>query len=247
MLLKQCINGSESLDDGSYSVKERKQYLLSKLSPDAQDQKICMGYDAVHSVVQYLGGQRDLAKHYRKYLPQITQMLLEPSAEIQAQVMRCLTWTAEVDPSFLKGKKVAEGWVRFFLNCPKSVRKTMMDLIGKCVVKRPGLIEHYYDMLSMGIGDTAVVVQTQTIQIFRDICTKYPNYYRIPEMLVTLMKCGRHQNARVRKRVACAFTHIWLTPCTRNVQVSWAGSIFVARERFKIFEIDFRRHRLTTK
>lgn len=243
----QRTKASESLEDGSYSLEERKQNLLSKLSSDAQDQKIRIDYDAVYLVAQYLAGQQDLAKRYREYLPQILQMLLEPSAKIQAQVMRCLTWVAEVDPLFLKGKKVAEGLMRSFLNCPSSVRKTTVDLIGGCVVKRPGLIDHYYDMLSMGVGDTAVSVQMRAIQIFRDICIKYPNYNRNPEIFATLMNRGHHQDARVRKWVARFFTQTWLTPCAANDQVSWAGSLFVTRGRFQIFEIDFHRRRLTTK
>lgn len=247
MLHKQRTKGSESLNDGSYSLEERKQYLLSKLSPVAQDQKIRISSDVVHFVVQYLAGHQDLAKRYRDYLPQILQMLIKPSAEIQAQVMRCLTWTAENDLSFLKRKEIAEGLMQFFLNCSNSVRKTVMDLIGKSVIKRPGLINHYYEMLSMGIADTAVLVQTRAIQIFRDICIKYPNYYRIPEMFVALTKPGHHEDARVRKWVARVFAQTWFTPCARNCQVSSAGSIFVAREGLNILEIDFHRHRLTTK
>ena len=75
-----------------------------------------------------------------------------------------------------------------FLDQSTSVREAAVELVGKFILIRPELVPKYYDMLSDRILDTGISVRKRVIKIFRDICIEHPDYDKIPEMCVKMIR-----------------------------------------------------------
>ena len=68
------------------------------------------------------------------------------------------------------------------------VREAAVELIAKCIFNRPDLINEYYSMLRNRILDTGISVRKRVIKIFRDICVKQPEFEKVPEMCVSMIR-----------------------------------------------------------
>lgn len=69
-----------------------------------------------------------------------------------------------------------------------SVREAVVDLLGRFILVRPHLIPQYYPVLSDRILDTGVSVRKRVIKIFRDICLEHPEFEKIPEICVKMIR-----------------------------------------------------------
>lgn len=223
---KQFVDeSSTSVNDNLRWLDERKMNLLSKFNADLQSQQLHNDYNDAHLIAQYLTSKRQYSQNRgAEYMQKIMEMLREPSTDIQTQAMKCLAMIAEVDPSILAQKEVPEGVQQSFAEVSISLRATTIDMIGKCVIKRPDLFGYYYGMLSMWIRDTSVSVRKQIIKIFRDICIVYPKFEKVPEICVKMIKLA-DEDVRVRKMIADAFIQMWFTPCADRDQVSCSDLI----------------------
>ena len=75
-----------------------------------------------------------------------------------------------------------------FLDQATSVREAAVELVGKFILIRPELTSQYYDMFSERILDTGISVRKRVIKIFRDICLEQPDFEKIPEMCVRMIR-----------------------------------------------------------
>lgn len=207
-------------------LDERKKYLLSKISPfspnsNVQDIKTYIDYNNAYLIAQYLASKRQFSQSFDKYLQKIILVVREPSIGIRTKAMKCLAMIVEVDPSILKRKDMQIGVNQKFLDASISVREAAVDLVGKYVLNSPDLIDQYYDMLSKRILDTGVSVRKRVIKILRDICIEYPNFDKIPEICVKMIRRVNDEEG-IQKLVTEVFMRMWFTPCADNDQVSLA-------------------------
>lgn len=152
--------------------------------------------------------------------------------------MKCLANIVEVDPLVLKRKDMQMGVNQKFLDTAISVREAAVDLVGKFVLSNQELIDQYYDMLSTRIlvcypimeimiqilievflfQDTGVSVRKRVIKILRDICIEYPDFEKIPEICVKMIRRVNDEEG-IQKLVTEVFMKMWFTPCIKNDKV----------------------------
>lgn len=209
------------------SVEERQKYLLLQISSDLQKTEIHIDYANACLIAQYLLSKRHFDL-FGEYLRKLVEVMREPCIKVRSQAMKSLTMIAEVDASILEQTNVQEKVKQAFLMQPICVRQITVNLIGKCVLKKASLIHLYYDLLLTEICDTGVSVRKRVIQIMRDICIGYPNFGKIPEMCMQLIKRA-NEDESVRKLIADAFVQLWFTPCADNDKVRGFGLIFHGR------------------
>jgi len=136
---------------------------------------------------------------------------METSVNIRTKAMKCLTMIVEVDPGVLGLKEMQLGVSHSFLDHSTSVREAAVDLVGKFVLSRPELIDKYYDMLSARILDTGVSVRKRVIKIMKDICIECPDYSKIPEICVKMIRRVNDEDG-IKKLVMEVFQNMWFTP-----------------------------------
>jgi len=136
---------------------------------------------------------------------------METSVNIRTKAMKCLTMIVEVDPGVLGLKEMQLGVSHSFLDHSTSVREAAVDLVGKFVLSRPELIDKYYDMLSTRILDTGVSVRKRVIKIMKDICIECPDYPKIPEICVKMIRRVNDEDG-IKKLVMEVFQNMWFTP-----------------------------------
>lgn len=125
--------------------------------------------------------------------------------------MKCLTMIVEADPSVLGRHDMQMGVNHSFLDHSTSVREAAVDLVGKFVLSRPELISKYYEMLSARILDTGVSVRKRVIKILKDICIECPEFPKIPEICVKMIRRVNDEEG-IRKLVMEVFQNMWFTP-----------------------------------
>lgn len=204
-------------------LDQRKKYLLSKIAPysdnsKVQDIKTYIDYSNAQLIAQYLASKRSFSQSFDKYLQKIILVVREQSIAIRTKAMKCLAMIVEVDPSILKRKDMQMGVNQKFLDTSISVREAAVDLVGKYVLTSPDLIDQYYDMLSKRILDTGVSVRKRVIKILRDICVEYPDFDKIPEICVKMIRRVNDEEG-IQKLVTDVFLHMWFTPCAQNDKV----------------------------
>ena len=69
-----------------------------------------------------------------------------------------------------------------------NVREAAVDLIGQFILKCPKLIKQYYDMIIDRILDTGISVRKRVIKILRDICLEHPDFEKIPEICLKMIR-----------------------------------------------------------
>ncbi|XP_058985829.1 nipped-B protein isoform X3 [Musca domestica] len=207
------------------SLEERKSYLLSKIRPYAsltdinnhatQHIKTYIDYNNAQLIAQYLGTKRPFSQSFDGYLKKIILVVNEPSIAVRTRAMKCLANIVEVDPFVLKRKDMQVGVNQKFLDAAISVREAAVDLIGKFVLSNEELIDQYYDMLSTRILDTGVSVRKRVIKILRDICIEYPDFKKIPEICVKMIRRVNDEEG-IQKLVTEVFMKMWFTPCNKG-------------------------------
>lgn len=204
-------------------LDERKKYFLSKIKPYSenntmQDIKTYIDYSNAHLIAQYLASKRPFSQSFDNYLQKIILVVREQSIGIRTKAMKCLAMIVEVDPSILTRKDMKIGVSQKFLDASISVREAAVDLVGKYVLSSSELIDQYYEMLSKRILDTGVSVRKRVIKILRDICIEYPNFDKIPEICVKMIRRVNDEEG-IQKLVTEVFMRMWFTPCSDNDKV----------------------------
>lgn len=206
-------------------LEERKSFLLSKIKPYAspadlnnhatQHIKTYIDYNNAQLIAQYLGAKRPFSQSFDGYLKKIILVVNEPSIAVRTRAMKCLANIVEVDPLVLKRKDMQVGVNQKFLDAAISVREAAVDLVGKFVLSNEELIDQYYDMLSTRILDTGVSVRKRVIKILRDICIEYPDFKKIPEICVKMIRRVNDEEG-IQKLVTEVFMKMWFTPCPKG-------------------------------
>lgn len=214
-------------------LENRKTYFLSKIGSGGggshhtsggndnntvHDIKTYIDYSNAHLIAQYLASKRMFSRSFDSYLQKIVLVVWEPSIAIRTKAMKCLAMIVEVDPSVLMRKAMQMGVQQKFLDTSISVREAAVDLVGKYVLSSPYLIDQYYDMLSKRILDTGVSVRKRVIKILRDICIEYPDFDKIPEICVKMIRRVNDEEG-IQKLVTEVFMRMWFTPCADNDEV----------------------------
>lgn len=217
---KQSNNEEELKRESFRMLDNRNNYLLSKitaLSPNKnmQDIKTYIDYNNANLIAQYLASKRQFSQSFDHYLHKIISLVNEQSIGIRTKAMKCLGHIVEVDPAILKRKNMQYGVYQRFLDTSIAVREAAVDLVGKYVLSSPDLIVQYYDMLSTRILDTGVSVRKRVIKIMRDICIEYPNFSKIPEICVKMIRRVNDEEG-IQKLVTEVFMRMWFMPCASN-------------------------------
>lgn len=66
--------------------------------------------------------------------------------------------------------------------------------------------------------DTGVSVRKRVIKILRDICIEYPDFEKIPEICVKMIRRVNDEEG-IQKLVTEVFMKMWFTPCIKNDKV----------------------------
>lgn len=66
--------------------------------------------------------------------------------------------------------------------------------------------------------DTGVSVRKRVIKILRDICIEYPDFKKIPEICVKMIRRVNDEEG-IQKLVTEVFMKMWFTPCNKNDKV----------------------------
>lgn len=222
----------------------RRKYLLSySQNRNVRDIKSYIGYGDAYLICQYLASKRQLTPSIEEYLPTIIRMGREVSIGIRINAIKCLAMIIAIDPSILNKEDMQIDLNQHFSDASKLVRKAAVDLVGKCVLKSPHLIEVYYDLLTNRITDTGASVRKLVIKILRDFCIAHPDYDKSAQICANLIS---HTDSKeiLRKLVSDAFMRMWFMPCASRDQVSRDGLNVV---RMKVFTFIRCRHPVSGK
>ncbi|XP_071519960.1 nipped-B-like protein [Panulirus ornatus] len=198
---------------------KRKLFLLTKVpafppaSPGAKTQTLQthISYDNAELITRYLASKRPFSQSFDMYLKQILRVLTESAIAVRTKAMKCLTMVVEADPGVLSRSDMQLGVHHSFLDHSTSVREAAVDLVGKFVLSRPEVLNTYYDMISARILDTGVSVRKRVIKILKDICLECPDFTKIPEICVKMIRRINDEEG-IKKLVQEVFQNMWFTP-----------------------------------
>lgn len=210
-------------------LEQRKAYFLSKVSTSGgagvtTDIKTYIDYSNAHLITQYLASKKTFMQSFQQFLNKILYVILDTSIAIRTKAIKCLANIVEVDPSILQDKILHMGVGQKLLDPSISVREAAVDLVGKYVLSSSDLIDQYYDMLAERILDTGVSVRKRVIRIMRDICIEYPDFDRIPEICVKMIRRVNDEEM-IQKLVTDVFMRMWFMPCPDNDRVSSCSNL----------------------
>ncbi|XP_076382138.1 nipped-B cohesin loading factor isoform X2 [Megalopta genalis] len=209
-------NNEQKNSEAYRIIEEKKKYIISRIRPYSTGTKpdilqTYIDYNSAELISQYLASKRPFSQSFDRYLKQILHVLTESSIAIRTKAMKCLTMIVEADPSVLARGDMQLGVKHSFLDHATSVREAAVDLVGKFVLSRPELIDKYYDMLLARILDTGVSVRKRVIKILKDICMECPDFPKIPEICVKMIRRVNDEEG-IRKLVMEVFQNMWFTP-----------------------------------
>ncbi|XP_069028403.1 nipped-B-like protein B isoform X2 [Embiotoca jacksoni] len=162
-------------------------------------------------IVRYLASMRPFAQSFDIYLSQILRVLGESAIAVRTKAMKCLSEVVAVDPSILARLDMQRGVHCRLMDNSTSVREAAVELLGRFVLSRPELIEQYYDMLIERILDTGISVRKRVIKILRDICLEQPDFHKITEMCVKMIRRVNDEEG-IKKLVNETFQKLWFSP-----------------------------------
>ncbi|GAB1597401.1 nipped-B-like protein A [Argonauta hians] len=162
-------------------------------------------------VARYLSSKRPFAQSFDIYLTQILRVLGETAVAVRTKAMKCLSAVVEADPGILARDDMQRGVHGRFLDQSTSVREAAVELVGKFILIRPELIPKYYEMLCDRILDTGISVRKRVIKIFKDICLGQPDFTKIPEMCVKMIRRVNDEEG-IKKLVNEVFQMMWFCP-----------------------------------
>ncbi|KAL3116765.1 hypothetical protein niasHT_004266 [Heterodera trifolii] len=191
-----------------------KQHLKRRIQVLAKSGNVMVDSDALW-VVKYLASKKELSQSFDLYLKKILEGFnpdLYPVA-IRAKAMKCLAQIVEADYQVLMIAEVNKIVQDRLIDANASVREATFDLIGKCLVTRPDLLDTYYSILVNRTKDTAVAVRKRVIRILRDIVFSRHDYERRPQIMVELLQRINDEEG-VRKLCLETFQQLWFQPIT---------------------------------
>uniref|UniRef100_A0ABD2WUA4 Nipped-B protein n=2 Tax=Trichogramma kaykai TaxID=54128 RepID=A0ABD2WUA4_9HYME len=197
-------------------IEDKKRLIIRKIrlcstSTKSDNLQTYIDSSSAELISQYLASTRPFSQSFDIYLQQILRVLTENSIAIRTKAMKCLTMIVEADPSVLARVDMQLGVKHSFLDHSTSVREAAVDLVGKFVLSKRELIDKYYDKLVARILDTGVSVRKRVIKILKDICMEYPDYEKIPEICVKMIRRVNDEEG-IRKLVMEVFQNMWFTP-----------------------------------
>ncbi|XP_026758153.1 nipped-B protein [Galleria mellonella] len=206
------------------TVERRKHFFIEKIRPfryqggaQVQVMQSYIDYSGAELISQYLASKRSFSQSFDRYLRKILVILCENTIAIRTKAMKCLAMIVEADPAVLARPDMQIGVNRSFLDQSTAVREAAVDLVGKFVLSRPDLIDKYYGMLSNRILDTGVSVRKRVIKILKDICIECPEFPKIPEICVKMIRRVNDEEG-IRKLVMEVFQNMWFSPCPNSIR-----------------------------
>uniref|UniRef100_A0A671PXZ8 Nipped-B protein n=1 Tax=Sinocyclocheilus anshuiensis TaxID=1608454 RepID=A0A671PXZ8_9TELE len=181
------------------------QFTTLRMNSDTVD------YEDACLIVRYLASTRPFSQSFDIYLTQILRVLGESAIAVRTKAMKCLSEVVAVDPSILARSDMQRGVHGRLMDNSTSVREAAVELLGRFVLSRPQLTEQYYDMLIERILDTGISVRKRVIKILRDICLEQPNFSKITEMCVKMIRRVNDEEG-IKKLVNETFQKLWFTP-----------------------------------
>uniref|UniRef100_A0A8C2DXM3 Nipped-B protein n=1 Tax=Cyprinus carpio TaxID=7962 RepID=A0A8C2DXM3_CYPCA len=181
------------------------QFTTLRMNSDTVD------YEDACLTVRYLASTRPFSQSFDIYLTQILRVLGESAIAVRTKAMKCLSEVVAVDPSILARSDMQRGVHGRLMDNSTSVREAAVELLGRFVLSRPQLTEQYYDMLIERILDTGISVRKRVIKILRDICLEQPNFSKITEMCVKMIRRVNDEEG-IKKLVNETFQKLWFTP-----------------------------------
>ncbi|XP_077981351.1 nipped-B-like protein isoform X2 [Glandiceps talaboti] len=206
-----------STTDVLQSSEKRKSFLVSMIKvtigpfASIRQSHSKLTYENACLVARYLTSNRPFSQSFDIYLGQILRVLSEQAVAVRTKAVRCLTQVVEADPSMLARHDMEHGVHGRFMDHSTSVREAAVELVGKFVLKRPELIPQYYNMLIERILDTGISVRKRVIKILRDICIEIPDFPKVPEMCVKMIRRVNDEEG-IKKLVNDTFQKMWFTP-----------------------------------
>uniref|UniRef100_A0A183CFS0 Nipped-B protein n=1 Tax=Globodera pallida TaxID=36090 RepID=A0A183CFS0_GLOPA len=195
-----------------------KQHLKRRIQVLAKTGNVMVDSDALW-VVKYLASKKELSQSFDLYLKKILEGFnpdLYPVA-IRAKAMKCLAQIVEADYQVLMISEVNKIVQDRLIDANASVREATFDLIGKCLVSRPELLDTYYSILINRTKDTAVAVRKRVIRILRDIVFSRQDYAHRAQILVELLQRVNDEEG-VRKLCLESFQQLWFQPVNMRTE-----------------------------
>ena len=138
--------------------------------------------------IRNLSSKRPLFNSFDVYLKQILNVLTESSIQVRTKELKGMALVAQEDPSMLVRDDTQRGVNYSLLDTATMVREAAVDLVGKFILHRAELSDKYYEMLLLRILDTGVSVRKSEIKSLKDICLGFPDYPRIPDICVKMIR-----------------------------------------------------------
>ncbi|KAL3316739.1 hypothetical protein Ciccas_004608 [Cichlidogyrus casuarinus] len=170
-----------------------------------------LDYEEACMVCRYLASMRPFSQSFDIYLSQICKLLSETSVPVRTKALRCLSAVVEADPDVLARKDIQSAVHSRLLDSSTSVREAAVDLLGRFLLCRPELTNRYYPMLAERILDKGVSVRKRVIRILRDVCLEQPDFPRIPEICIKMIRRVNDEEG-IKKLVNEVFQMMWFTP-----------------------------------
>eukprot|EP00090_Calanus_glacialis_P019633 TRINITY_DN3012_c0_g1_i1.p1 TRINITY_DN3012_c0_g1~~TRINITY_DN3012_c0_g1_i1.p1 ORF type:complete len:2150 (+),score=766.00 TRINITY_DN3012_c0_g1_i1:196-6645(+) len=203
-------------------TEARKDYLVSKICPFGPEKNARAGSVVSHIdstsatlIVKYLSSKRPFFNSFDIYLKQILSVLTETSVQVRSKALKCMALVVQEDPSVLSRDDMQRGVNYSFLDSATMVREAAVDLVGKFILHKEELIDKYFDMLLLRILDTGVSVRKRVIKILKEICLEFPDYPRIPEICVKMIRRINDEEG-IRNLVMEVFKNMWFVPLTER-------------------------------
>ncbi|CDI96881.1 nipped b protein [Echinococcus multilocularis] len=175
-------------------------------------------YEDAYLICRYLASLRPFSQSFDIYLSQICKLLSESSVPVRTKALRCLSAVVEADPGVLARSDIEIAVRSRLMDISTSVREAAVDLLGRFLICRPELTAQYYPMLSERIRDKGVSVRKRVIRILRDICVEQPDFPRIAEICVRIIRRVNDEES-VKKLVSEVFQALWFTPVREKESV----------------------------
>ncbi|CAH8627447.1 unnamed protein product [Schistosoma mattheei] len=170
-----------------------------------------LDYEDCCLVCRYLASLRPFSQSFDVYLSQICKLLSESSVAVRTKALRCLSAVVEADPNVLARVDIERAVHSRLLDTSTSVREAAVDLLGRFLSCRPELTAQYYPMLAERIRDKGVSVRKRVIRILRDICLEQPDFPRVAEICVKMIRRVNDEEG-IKKLVHEVFQAMWFTP-----------------------------------
>ncbi|XP_071952064.1 nipped-B-like protein A isoform X2 [Antedon mediterranea] len=198
------------------AAEQHKDYLQCSVEVDVRPisirrTKCKLTYSTAGLVVRYLASARPFSQSFDIYLSQILRVLNETAVAIRTKAMKCLAAVVEADPDILKRSDVQKSVHCRFMDQSTSVREAAVDLVGRFIHIKPDLADQYYCMLIERILDTGISVRKRVIKILRDICVGMPDFRRVVEICVKIIRRVNDEEG-IKKLVNETFQTMWFTP-----------------------------------